>query len=78
VNESFPSHIGILVYSFFNAMISADHLHKIGFTFDSSTSEWTSGKEDKTLKIGHCIDFYVEKLHECNGIISLECVDLVN
>jgi DNA-directed RNA polymerase I subunit RPA43 len=77
VNESFPSHIGILAYSFFNAMISAYELHTSGFKYHSSKSVWKS-ESGQTLNIGDTISFTVEKLHECNGIISLECVALGN
>jgi len=58
-------------------MISADHLHNAGFKYDSSKSVWKS-EIGQILNIGDELSFTVDKLHECNGTISLECGDLDN
>ena len=39
----------MLVYSFLNGIISADHRHKSGYSFNASESEWKS-ERDNTLK----------------------------
>mmetsp|Transcript_20482 Transcript_20482/g.19708 ORF Transcript_20482/g.19708 Transcript_20482/m.19708 type:complete len:305 (-) Transcript_20482:350-1264(-) len=82
VNESFPSHVGLLVHSLFNAMVNADHLRDAGYVFDTELNEWrkdnSDSEEDPTsgfgdsLGVGVDIEFAVEKLHEVNGVISLE------
>mmetsp|Transcript_4861 Transcript_4861/g.6991 ORF Transcript_4861/g.6991 Transcript_4861/m.6991 type:complete len:275 (+) Transcript_4861:83-907(+) len=74
VNEVFPSHVGILVHSYFNAMVSADHLREAGFQFDRNVNEWKD-KENQKILFGNTLQFIVEKLHESNGIISLEVSD---
>jgi len=83
VNESFPSHVGVLVYELFNAMISSESLKQNGFVFDDETNEWrrSSDMDDdddlvgRVVNIGDGMKFTVDKLHECNGLISLECTD---
>lgn len=75
VNESFPSHVGLLIYELFNGMISADVLRKNGFQFDDDTHEWK--KMDKIISIEDGMECTVDKLHECNGLISLDCKDPV-
>jgi hypothetical protein len=73
VNEAFPSHIGFLVHDLFNAMVSADSLRKVGFAFDPETSDWKNTKSLATVVNGDKMKFNISKLHECNGLISLEC-----
>lgn len=73
VNESFPSHLGILVYDFFNAMVSADSLRESGFLFDSDLNEWSQGNTRAAVQVEDALICKVEKIHGCNGMISLEC-----
>lgn len=77
VNETFPSHVGLLVHELFNAMISAESLRQNGFLFDADTSEWSKQDTMVPISIGDSIQFTVEKVHECNGLISLESKDPV-
>lgn len=75
VNESFPSHVGLLVHELFNAMISSELLRQNGFQFDDEAHEWrkSEGSVDRVIKINDGMEFTVHKLHECNGMISLDC-----
>jgi DNA-directed RNA polymerase I subunit RPA43 len=77
VNETFPSHVGLLVHELFNAMISAESLRQNGFLFDADTNEWSKQDTMVPISIGDGIKFTVEKVHECNGLISLESKDPV-
>eukprot|EP00979_Chaetoceros_neogracilis_P003322 scaffold583_cov279-Chaetoceros_neogracile.AAC.11 len=72
VNETFPSHVGVLVHELFNAMISAEFLRESGFTFEADLNEWSKDDTMTPVAIGDSIKFTVEKMHECNGLISLE------
>mmetsp|Transcript_2505 Transcript_2505/g.3786 ORF Transcript_2505/g.3786 Transcript_2505/m.3786 type:complete len:234 (-) Transcript_2505:89-790(-) len=71
VNESFPSHLGILVFSVFNAMVSADQLQKAGYSYDRSTQTWAN-KEGTSIGVNTSINFTVDKIHECMGVLSME------
>ena len=101
VNESFPSHVGVLVHELFNGMISAESLRKNGFVFDDESNEWKKndvaansnesgdddvdddndsnddddGREGRVITVDDGMEFTIDKLHECNGLISLECKD---
>ena len=72
VNECFPSHVGMLVHSFFNAMVSSGHLHSAGYVFDRDLQQWMQEKGPKVLGNDDRVDFMVEKIHECEGVISIE------
>jgi DNA-directed RNA polymerase subunit E'/Rpb7 len=72
VNECFPSHVGMLVHSFFNAMISSDHLQSAGYVFNPQSQQWTDESDSKVLGNEDKVDFVLEKIHECDGIISME------
>jgi len=74
INESFPSHVGILVHSFFNAVVHADDLREAGYIFDIELNEWKKDKSgfSDSLEVGLDIEFTVEKVHEVNGDFSLE------
>jgi hypothetical protein len=76
VNEVFPSHVGLLVYELFNASVSAEALRLAGYTFDKEMNEWSQSAEgdggDCIVAKGDKMSFRVEKLHESNGLISLE------
>ena len=78
VNETFPSHVGLLVHELFNAMISAESLRESGFSFDADLNEWSTVDTMTPIAIEDSIKFTVEKLHECNGLISLECKDPIS
>ena len=62
-------------------MVSADNLREKGYFFDRDLNEWnmgrSAGSDDNggAIAIGESLEFSVEKLHECNGIISLEGAD---
>jgi hypothetical protein len=70
VNECFPSHVGILVFGYINAMVSAETIRAAGYTFDEDLNTWTKGGDSITS--GVKINFVVTKIHECDGTISLE------
>jgi len=75
VVECFPSHIGILVFDFFNAMISSEHLRATGFAYDSELQNWTAEDGSSTISAKDKIHFAVEKVHECEGTVSLEGIN---
>ena len=70
VNECFPSHVGILVFDYFNAMVSAETIREAGYAFDPDLQTWTKG--GVSISSGVKINFVVTKIHECDGTISLE------
>lgn len=72
VNECFPSHVGMLVHSFFNAMVPAEQLEEAGYIFNQEMQQWIHETTNKIVKHDDSIHFTTEKLHECGGIISLE------
>lgn len=77
VTESFPSHLGLLVLSYVNAMIPAERLHDAGFVFDSEINEWVheSPKDDDQKVVvakDSNVEFIVDKIHEVAGTISME------
>jgi len=74
VNECYPSHVGLLIGSFFNAMVPSDHLRASGYVFDQDLQQWLLDTEEDSKVIGEndLITMKLEKLRECAGIISLE------
>lgn len=72
VNESFPSHVGLLVYSFFNAIVSSDNLHLAGYLYDRDVDEWKHESGSKVIAANDKVEIVVEKIHECEGDISME------
>ena len=81
VNESFPSHVGMLVDTLFNAMVPAEELRRLGYEYDLDSNQWSTERDAKTgellpsplpISIDDRIGFTVSKLNELNGIISLE------
>mmetsp|Transcript_56730 Transcript_56730/g.61459 ORF Transcript_56730/g.61459 Transcript_56730/m.61459 type:complete len:252 (-) Transcript_56730:151-906(-) len=70
VNECFPSHVGILIFDYINAMVSAETIREAGYKFDLDLQTWTM--EGDSITSGVKINFVVTKIHECNGTISLE------
>ena len=73
ISETFPSHVGVLVHDLFNATISADHLRESGFTFDVDLNEWVREDTMAPIVVGDALKFYVDKIHEYYGVLSLEC-----
>ncbi|KAL3927385.1 MAG: hypothetical protein SGBAC_013107 [Bacillariaceae sp.] len=73
VNECRPSHMSLLVFNYFNAMISGDQLRAAGFSFDEELNNWTSSKE--TILPKDKVKFSVEKIHELEGTVSMEGKD---
>eukprot|EP00934_Nitzschia_sp_Nitz4_P000423 Nitzschia sp. Nitz4//scaffold221_size33835//29154//29889//NITZ4_007856-RA/size33835-augustus-gene-0.2-mRNA-1//1//CDS//3329542572//423//frame0 len=72
VNECFPSHLGILVFNYFNAMVSAEPLRNAGFFFDADLQKWVSEGGAQSIAVDSKITFEVTKIHECEGTVSLE------
>mmetsp|Transcript_32076 Transcript_32076/g.75415 ORF Transcript_32076/g.75415 Transcript_32076/m.75415 type:complete len:271 (-) Transcript_32076:32-844(-) len=70
VNECFPSHVGMLVFGYINAMVSAETIRQAGYTFDVELQTWTKGGD--SIASGARINFVVTKIHECDGTLSLE------
>jgi len=68
VTETFPSHVSLLVYNFFNASISAEELRKSGFALDGD--QWTIGDE-KTLSVNDEVHFICDEFFESSGIVSI-------
>mmetsp|Transcript_7679 Transcript_7679/g.8762 ORF Transcript_7679/g.8762 Transcript_7679/m.8762 type:complete len:225 (+) Transcript_7679:62-736(+) len=77
VTQCYESHIGLLVHNFFNASITSDYLHEAGFYFVDGKGDgvitWVH-KDDKNIVIAPEVNmnFILEKVHECAGIISME------
>ena len=73
VNDVFPSHVGLLVHKLFNASVSAEALRLAGYTFDKEENQWKQSNSGScAVGKGDQMSFCVDKLHECNGLISLE------
>jgi hypothetical protein len=53
-------------------MVSADQLHAAGYTFDRSCQNWVAADKSQTISTTEKIHFVVEKIHECEGTVSLE------
>jgi DNA-directed RNA polymerase subunit E'/Rpb7 len=71
VKESFPSHISVTVFHYFNASIPTDSLHESGFSYDPETLEWCTS-DGIPVSSGSDVKFELSSLHESGGIISLE------
>lgn len=76
VNECFPSHVGLLVLDYINAMVSADTIRDAGFLFDHDLRTWTKEEGSVTISGGNKVNFVVSKVHECDGTVSLEGVKI--
>jgi DNA-directed RNA polymerase subunit E'/Rpb7 len=62
----------MLVHSFFNAMVSSDHMVSAGYVFDRELQQWIHESSSNVIDIEDKVDFVIEKIHECEGIISME------
>jgi len=76
VNECFASHVGILVFGYFNAMVAAEDLRSSGYNFNLDTSQWVAEGSENVIEPNIPVEFIVKQIHECNGIMSLEGTDL--
>lgn len=65
--------MGVLALNYFNVMISGEQLHAAGYSFDPELQNWTAGTESISTK--DKINFKIEKIHECDGTVSLEGVN---
>ncbi len=74
VNECFPSHVGLLVFDYINAMVSADTIRDAGYVFDPDLQTWTKEEGSLAISSGNKVNFVVSKVHECDGTVSLEGV----
>jgi hypothetical protein len=64
----------MLVLNYFNAMVSAEQLRGAGYVFDADLQKWVSESGGQTISVNSRITFDVEKIHECDGTMSLEGV----
>ena len=62
--------MSLLVFNYFNAMISGDELRAAGYSFDAELHNWTSSKESISPK--DKVKFNIEKIHELEGTVSME------
>ena len=51
-------------------MVSADQLRASGYDYDNDVEKWVKGSS--SMSTGDVIKFDVDKIHECDGTISLE------
>jgi hypothetical protein len=64
----------MLVLNYFNAMVAADELRGAGYVYDADLQKWVTEDGSQTIATDSRISFYVEKVHECDGTLSLEGV----
>lgn len=62
----------MLVLNYFNGMVSAEQLRGAGFSFDADLQKWVSDNDAQTISVDSTITFEVDKVHECDGTMSLE------
>ena len=62
----------MLVLNYFNAMVSSDELRSSGYVFDIDLQKWVTEDGGQTIEVDSRITFNVEKVHECDGTLSLE------
>lgn len=73
VTESFPSHISLVVFQYFNASVPAEQLREAGFEFDRQQGNWYDKKgPSSAMMTEQNMEFVVKKIHESGGIISLD------
>lgn len=79
VNESFSSHLGILVFSLLNASVSADHLHQKGYSYNSQNGKWAKLHQEKDgfFDVDSLVKFRIERIHEVGGEISMDGMEPV-
>jgi hypothetical protein len=72
VSGSFPSHLGVLVLGYVNAMVPAQHLQDAGYIYDDESMAWTQEDGSHTFSKEEKVEFIVDKIHESTGTISME------
>ena len=72
VSDSFPSHLGILVLGYVNAMIPAQHLQDYGYKYDYESFVWAQEDGSHTFSKDEKVEFIVDKIHESVGTVSME------
>ena len=61
----------MLVYGYINAMVSAETVRQAGFKFDEDLQVWSNDDGSETISNTSKINFIVQKIHECEGTVSL-------
>ena len=64
VTGSFHSHISLVVFNYFNASISAEHLRKSGFEYDTTKEVWYDAESEYVVEKASYVNFSIEKVHE--------------
>mmetsp|Transcript_4967 Transcript_4967/g.12620 ORF Transcript_4967/g.12620 Transcript_4967/m.12620 type:complete len:278 (-) Transcript_4967:43-876(-) len=77
VSQCFASHLSILVYGYVNAMIPSSEIREAGYVFDHDLETWSKQGGSQSIAAGNKVNFLVEKVHECDGTLSMEGVQPV-
>ena len=77
VSQCFASHLSILVYGYVNAMIPSSEIREAGYVFDPDSETWSKQGGSQSIAAGNKVNFLVEKVHECDGTLSMEGVQPV-
>lgn len=87
VVECTPTYITLTSHNILSTKISQDNLNQMGFFYNDSSLEWTRERsvnrpgqnEDETflgpstsIYLDDCVEFLVERVHECGGYVSLD------
>lgn len=87
VVECTPTYITLTSHNILSTKISQDNLNQMGFFYNDSSLEWTRERsvnrpgqnEDETflgpstsIYLDDCVEFLVERIHECGGYVSLD------
>ncbi|KAL3808130.1 hypothetical protein ACHAXA_004984 [Cyclostephanos tholiformis] len=88
VVECTPTFVTLTTHHIISTKISTERLHQQGFFFNSVSMEWTrereisdamNGEEDAnnlgpstSIYLDDIVEFFVERIHECGGYISLD------
>lgn len=74
VSQCFASHLSILVYGYVNAMIPSSEIREEGYAFDPDSETWSKQGGSQSIAAGNKVNFLVQKVHECDGTLSMEGV----
>lgn len=55
-------------------MVSSDELRGAGYTYDADLQKWVAEDGGQAIAADSRITFTLEKIHECDGTLSLEGV----
>lgn len=68
------SHVGMLVYGIFNASLSSPELVRVGYSYSQLLNQWERKAEamEDVIAMGTVITFAVSKLHQAQGLISID------